>query len=273
MAQAMDFRGQYVLVTGASSGLGLEMAKDLASRHGANLILVARRRERLEALRDELQASHGTRSVVIAADMTRPDDVERVFREATDGRDVYGVILNAGVTYFGEAFDQPFPSIEAMISTNVTSLVRLTSLFGPYLVARKTGGGILLVSSLAGFTPMPYQAVYGATKAFVTSYGQALAEELGATGVSVSVFAPGGIATEMLENSGLQLKFKPGTAAIMNADHCARLAIDAFRARKPLYVPGGLNKLSTAMMKVAPRQLVVKNVAYIYRGALPRKPA
>lgn len=187
----MEFRGRHVLITGASSGLGLAMAKELARTHGAHLVLVARRRDRLEALREELEKSYGVQVAVIVADMTRSEDVERVFQEATAGRELYAAILNAGVTFFGHALEIPAGELEALIQTNVGSTVRLANAFARHLIERKNGGGVMLVSSVAGVSPLPYQAAYAASKAFLNSYGQALAEELRGSGVSISTFVPG----------------------------------------------------------------------------------
>jgi hypothetical protein len=270
MARPLDFRGRTVLVTGASSGLGKDMARILARDHGANLLLVARRRDALAALCSELSAQHKIKADFLVADLVNPVDVERIFDEATAQHSIYAVILNAGVTYFGQALEQPQASVEALLATNVSSTVRLTSRFVPYLIARQEQGGVLLVSSMAGFTPMPFQAVYGASKAFVTSYGQSLAEEVKATGVTVAVFAPGGIATEMLESSGISRKFKAGDVGIMASDACAREGLEAFRRRRGLHVPGGLNQLTSFVTRLAPRSFVAARVADIYRGALPK---
>ena len=101
----LDLRGRWTLITGASAGLGAEMARAVARDYGGNVIAVARRRDRLEALRDEIEPKYGTKLVPIAADMCNRDDVERLFTEATQGRDVYAAILNAGVTFYGEILD------------------------------------------------------------------------------------------------------------------------------------------------------------------------
>lgn len=264
----IDFRGQWVLVTGASSGLGREMAKQLVQEHGANVIAVARRRDRLESLRDEL--TNGS-SVVhpLVADLATPADVTRLVAEATELGDVRGVILNAGVTYYGHALDQDLEAFDKLLATNVTALVHLCQRFSRYFQAKKNDGGVLLVSSMAGFAPLPYQAAYAATKAFVTSYGRSLAYELKGKGVNVSVFAPGGIATEMLELSGLNRKFKAGDVGIMSAEECARLALDGFKKRRMLTVPGASNKLMAAGMKLAPNGVLLPAIAKIYEGSLP----
>ena len=261
----LDLRGRWTLVTGASSGLGLEMARAIARDHGGHVLAVARRRERLEALAEELRGRHGVQAHGLVADLSRPEDVERVFREATQGRQLHGALLNAGVTYWGEAVKLEPRAFQALLDTNVTSVVRLSSLLAPHLAASGTGGGLLLVSSVAGLIPVPYQAAYSGTKAFVLGYGQALAEELRPTGVSVTVFAPGGITTELLENSGLGQRFKAGDVGMMSAEACARHALRAFTGREGVCVPGLLNQTLALAARVLPRALLARRTAALYR--------
>lgn len=267
----MDFRNRWVLVTGASSGLGLEMARVLAREHGANIIAVARRVDRLAALKEELESRHGVQVVPLAADLSKAGEPQRLFEAAVAGRDVYGVVLNAGVTFYGHALEQAPADVESMVATNVTSLVELSQLFAGHLTRQGTPGGIMLVASMAGFSPLPYQTAYAATKAFVISFGRGLAYELRGTGVSVTVFAPGGIATEMLELSGLSRKFKAGDVGIMPADECARLAVESFSRRRELYVPGFLNRFLALSMKLLPHGFIIARSAGLYAGGLKPK--
>lgn len=271
MAKRLEFRGRHVLITGASSGLGLEMARQLARDHGANLVLVARRRDRLEALSSEISREFGVQTAVIAADMTRADDVERVFREATEGREIHAAILNAGVTFFGHALDITDGELDALVQTNVVSTVKLTNAFTRYLLDRHSDGGVMLVSSVAGVSPLPFQAVYGASKAFLNSYTQALAEELRGSAVSVSAFVPGGIDTEMMVKSGITGSSDSLKAFLMPVDRCARLAIEGFQRREVFYVPGPLYKLAALVSRLAPQRLVARQAAGIYRGSLPKR--
>jgi short-subunit dehydrogenase len=268
----MELRDRWVVVTGASSGLGREMARQLAGTHGANVVLVARRRDRLEELRAELESTHRVQARVLVADLARPEDVERVFRESTGGAPIDAVILNAGVTYFGPQLELDWSTYEAMVATNQTSVVRLTHLFVPYLLAQKRAGAVLLVTSVAGLIPAPYQAAYSGTKAFVTSFGQACAEELHGQDVSVSVFAPGGIATEMTHTSGLAAQFD-GSLALQSAEACAREGLRALLARKPLAVGGWLNRLQVFATRLVPRRLVLVIARTAFRRALAAKAA
>lgn len=263
---AMQFDSRWVLVTGASSGLGREMALQLARDHRANLVLVARRAERLQALKAELESAYGVRCHVIAADLADPVAVERLFAEATAVGEVYGVVLNAGVTHFGHHQALAWADFEKMLATNVTSLVRLASLFTPYLLAKNSGGGILLVSSIAGLLPVPYQAAYAGTKAFVTNFGQSLAAELRGENLSITVFSPGGIDTEMSRNS--DLKFFENTVFLQDAAACAREGIEAMRRRRSLHVPGFLNRNQLLLSRLVPRSLVGMLARNVYRKAL-----
>lgn len=261
----MIFRGRWILVTGASAGLGLEMARQLARDHQANLILVARRLDKLVALQQELQAAHGVECRVLAADLSNAADVDRVYHESV-AHDAYGVVLNAGVTYFGRHLEIDWAEFQSMLATNVTSVVRLATLFGNHFKERKHGGGIMLVGSIAGFLPVPYQAAYAATKAFVTHFGQGLYQELRGTGVSVTVFAPGGIATDMTNTGGLS--FFKDSMFVQSVESCAREGVDAFRKRRYVVVPGVLNRIQVFFARFAPRILLSTIAEFTYRQAL-----
>lgn len=264
--QAMNFTRRRILITGASSGLGLAMATQLAHRDQADLVLVARRLDRLTALKAELEGGTGISCQVIAADLSRAEDVERVFTEATAAGDIYGVILNAGVTHFGPHLDLAWPAFESLLATNVTSVVRLTSLFTPYLLERGQGGGVMVVSSMAGLLPVPFQAAYAGSKAFVTNFAQSLAEELRGRPVSVTVFSPGGIDTAMTRDS--QLRYFENTALLQDVDTCARDGLEAMRRRDGLAVPGRLNRAQLFATRFAPRKLITFMTGVTYRKAL-----
>lgn len=261
--------GKYTLVTGASSGLGAEIARHIAKDHKGNLILVARRRDRLEALAAELTAAHGIEAHCITADMTRPDEVARAYDEAVRDREVHAAVLNAGITYFGPALDLDTEGFEQMLATNVTSVVALTQRFVRHMLPRRDGA-VMIVSSLAGTIPTTYQAAYCGTKAFLNNYGLALSQELQGTGISLTVFVPGGIVTEMGERSGIARKFKRGDVGMMDADACARFAVRGMVARSRFVIPGALNQLNDLLLRFVPRTTTAGITARIYRDALPK---
>ncbi|MFO7907530.1 MAG: SDR family NAD(P)-dependent oxidoreductase [Pirellulaceae bacterium] len=265
MRGPIDLRGKWVLVVGASSGLGHSMSHVVARDYGGNLVLAARRRTRLVDLANTLRAQYGVEAVPCQTDLQNPADVERLVFESTSGRSLRGVLLNAGVTYYGRHCNISNELSDAIITTNLSSIVALTECFVKYFSQQPQGGGLLLVSSLASFLPLPYQALYGASKAFVTSFAHALREEIRETNVSITVFAPGGIATEMLEYSGLDKRFNRHGIWVMPAQRCAKLAVRAFVRRKSLAIPGVLNKLTYAVIRVTPRALVTRMAAMLYR--------
>ena len=262
----MNFTRRRVLVTGASSGLGLEMARQLANRDQADLVLVARRLDRLNELKAELEGSTGIRCQVIAADLSKPQDVDRVFAEATAAGEIYGVILNAGVTHFGKHLDMEWSGFESMLATNVTSVVRLVNLFTPYLIAQGREGGIMLVSSMAGLLPVPFQAAYAGTKAFITNFAQSLSEELRGEPVSVTVFSPGGIDTEMTRSS--KLNYFENTSLLQDATSCARDGLAAMQSRQVIHVPGALNRAQLFATRLTPRRFITRIAGVTYRKAL-----
>ena len=185
------------LITGASSGIGKELARLHASK-GGGLVMVARREDALLELKSELESKHDVEVRCISEDLSDPASPQRVFDQCqAENIEVEYLINNAGFGGHGRFYERPWDKDKAMIQVNVTSLVELTRLFLPEMVARNHGK-VLNTASTAGFIPGPLQAVYYATKAFVVSFSQAIDEELRSADVDVSVTAlcPGAVATE-----------------------------------------------------------------------------
>ena len=265
----LDLRDQWVLVTGASSGIGRDMAVQLARDHGAHVVAVARRAERLDALKTELESEFGVRVLPVVADLSTSAGTERVIAAATQEQPVVAAILNAGVTYYGRALELSDETFEAMLATNVTGLVRIANAMARFFIATQKPGGILLVSSMGCFAPLPYQTAYAATKSFVTSYGRGLATELKGTGVSVSVYTPGGVNTELIESSGLSRQFSPDSVGMMNCDVAARVGLNALVNRKALSIPGALNHFLALAFKLLPHGMLLPRIGATYAGGLP----
>ena len=150
-------------------------------------------------------------------------------------------------------------------------MVWLTQRFAQHILADSPGGGVMIVSSVAGTTATPFQAAYSGTKAFLNNFGMALAEELVGEPVSVTVFVPGGIATEMGEKSGTGRRFKKGDVGMMDADVCARRAVRGLLRRERFVIPGALNVFNDLVLRFTPRGLASAMAARIYRAALPPK--
>jgi hypothetical protein len=264
----MDFRGKWVWVTGASSGLGKEMARQLAFERGANLVLTARRAGLLEALKADLEANAKVSVKVLAGDMAISDDVQRLFEEASK-LELSAVVLNAGVTHFGRHSDFEWKDFERLIQINVVSTARLTSELVRDFEKKNVEARVMLVTSMAGIFPVPYQSAYSGSKAFLTAFGSALAHELKGTRVSVTVFAPGGIVTEMTAGE----KFQPLAGWLAPAEDVAREAISALELGPVLRAGGFINKLGTFVFRFLPRNLVLSQVGAPYRKALAQHAA
>ena len=186
--------GNTALVTGASSGIGAEFAR-LHAAKGGNLVLVARREDALNQLKSELENAYGIKATVIVADLAQPDSAEKIFA-ATESAEIQIDILinNAGFGGHGKFHERDLAKDQAMMQVNMVSLVNLTHLYLQRMVKRNSGK-ILHVASTAAFLPGPLQAVYYATKAFVVSFSQAIAQELADTNVTSTVLCPGAVAT------------------------------------------------------------------------------
>jgi len=243
--------GKTALVTGASSGLGLELAK-LFARDGHDLVVVARRRDHLEALATRLAAEHGVAARVIAEDLADPVAPRRIFEELRERRiEVEFLVNSAGFGTSGPFAASDLERELAMVQVNATSLMHLTRLFLPAMIARRSGR-ILNLGSTAGFQPGPGMAIYYATKAFVNSFTEALGYELRGTGVTATVSCPGATATEFGQISGNAESrlFHLGTTS---AGFVAAHAYRAMMKGKPMSLPGWRAKIGLQLLRFGSR--------------------
>jgi uncharacterized protein len=253
------------LITGASSGIGLELARIFA-RHGTNVILVARREDKLNTLAAELQAS-GVRADVIAADLTAPGAAGSLHaRVQSLGIDVDILVNNAGFGLYGPFLESPLDTDVAMIQLNVAALTELTWRFLPAMVARRNGR-IMNVASTASFFPGPLMAVYYATKAYVLSFSEAIANELQGSGVTVTALCPG------VTESGFAAAAKQEDSKLiagrtmMSSREVAEQGYAALMAGTPVAITGWSNKLSVLVPRLLPRRAL----AAVVRAAQERK--
>ena len=245
------------LITGASAGIGEAFARLLASR-GDNLILTARRIDRLQSLADELKQAYGTELVIIAVDLAKPDGASTLFSETEKrGLVVDLLINNAGFGKHGWFWDQSVATYTDMIQLNITTLITLCHLYLVGMRIRKRGG-IINVASIAGFPPAPNFSVYAATKAFVVSFSQALAIEARADGVTVSTLCPGSTATEFqaVADDKPELTTAQVQATMQSAEDVARAGLKGYEASKVIVVSGILNKIYIAALGALPRSIV-----------------
>jgi short-subunit dehydrogenase len=251
------------LVTGSSSGIGAEIARDLA-RRGHGLTLVARREDRLKALADELAQAHNIRTEVIAADLTDassrgelPTEIER------RGLTVDILVNNAGFSTMGPVHTGERDDELAMVRTNIEAVVDLCTLFVPGMVARRQGA-ILNTASTAAFQPLPGQAVYGASKSFVLSYGRALGTELKGTNVTVTTLCPGPVETGFAEAAGLTDaeagESLPKFMWVPPQD-VAKAAVAGMAAGRAVVIPGAANRVGAMLGYLTPKAFILPFLA------------
>lgn len=253
------------LITGASSGIGYALAENFAA-DGFDVVLAARSVAKLEALADKLQTRFGITATVIAADLETAHGAAQLHAEIKRRDIVISALANnAGYGSFGEFKDSSLDTELAMMQLNMLTLVALTKLCMPDLVATK--GKVLNVASIAAFQPGPYMAVYYATKAFVLSFSEAIAEELDGTGVTVTALCPG------LTASGFQDKADMNKSALVKgkklptSEEVAALGYQAMQRGQRVYVPGVQNWLFTQSVRFTPRSMVTAMVKKLSKPA------
>jgi len=263
MALPVPKENTTAVVTGASSGIGADIARELA-RRGHGVTLVARREDRLKALADELAGAHRVRTEVIAADLTDADSRAELPAQL-DARGLTPdiVVNNAGFTTMGPVHRADRAGELAMVRTNVEAVVDLCTLFVPGMVTRHRGA-VLNTASTAAFQPLPGQACYGASKAFVLSYGRALGAELRGTGVTVTTLCPGPVETGFAEAAGMTDdeagEALPKFMWVPAAD-VARAAVDGLDAGRPVVIPGAANRAAASLAQLAPKGWILPLMA------------
>ena len=243
------------LVTGASSGIGLEIARELASLEH-DVVLVARREDLLTAAASSIARHSGVRAVALPADLAKPDGAGRlVARLAAETISVDVLVNNAGFGLYGPFVESPLARDLEMIQVNITSLTALTRLLLPPMLARGSGR-ILNVASTAAFQPGPLMTVYYATKAYVLSFSEALARELAGTGISVTALCPGRTATEFQQTARMHPKRAADRMPMAGSAEVARAGVAGMLAGRTLVVPGLGNRVVTTVVRWLPRRFV-----------------
>ncbi|HKF41859.1 MAG TPA: SDR family oxidoreductase [Thermoanaerobaculia bacterium] len=262
-------RAQTALITGASSGIGSELAK-LAAADGCGLVLVSRRQDRLEALASDLSVAHGIAARVLTADLARPGSPRRIFEDLEKERVAVDILVNnAGLGLYGEFSTSDLDRQLEVVEVNVVALTELTRLLLPGMIERGRGR-ILNVASTAAFQPGPYMAVYYATKAYVLSFSEALAEELKETGVTVSALCPGPVTTEFQEVAGVDAALFP-KPLVMEASDVARAGWAAAKRGKRVVIPGIANRVMKETVRFSPRRLVTAAAGRLQKKRDPGK--
>jgi uncharacterized protein len=244
-----------VLITGASSGIGAALAKVFAA-HGHELVLVARRQDRLEALAGEIAAAGRPRPTVITVDLERRDGASAIAAELSSlALEPAIVVNNAGFGLTGAAAALSRDEQLAMIDLNVRALTELSLMFVDSLARHR--GGILNVASLAAFLPGPGMAVYYASKAYVLSFSEALHRELAERGVRVTALCPGPVPTGFQARAGMRLPAAARTLELP-AERVAQIGYDAFMAGKRVVIAGIGNRIVVSLMRLVPNALILR---------------
>jgi short-subunit dehydrogenase len=250
---AKQLTGKRALVTGASSGIGIEFARQLAQQ-GASLVVTARRKERLDALAEALRKEHGVEVDVVVCDLGKPDGARALFAATEESAKPIDVLINnAGFGTRASLVDVPWEKTLEEMQLNMISLTELSRRFAAVMKSRG-GGHILNVASIGGFLPTPRFASYGAGKSYVRNFSEALAYELADSGVRVCCLCPGATETEFSDVAGL--KIQPWQKLVfMSAERCARIGLGAlFRGRRSI-VSGLLNSFAMFLTRFIPRRL------------------
>ena len=251
------------LVTGASSGIGVEIARDLA-RRGHGVTLVARREDRLQELADELAAAHGVRTEVIGADLAEPGSRAAVVDEVAErGLTIEVLVNNAGLSTSGPVHRSDVEAELRMVRVDVEAVVELCSRVLPAMVARGRGA-VLNVASVGSFQPLPGQAGYGAAKAFVLSYTQGIQGEVRGTGVTVTALCPGPVRTGFGEAAGLDPAASEAALPSfmwVEADEVARAGVAGLDRGRSVIIPGSANAVAAQAGRLVPRSVLVPLLA------------
>jgi short-subunit dehydrogenase len=259
------FKNKTVLVTGASSGIGLAIAKALSKR-GANLILTARSENKLNEVAESLRKT-GSKAYVFVGDLSIPNAGETLYNTITQaGLSVDLLINNAGYGRWGKFTDFEREDYAKMIQLNITSLTDLCHLFIPDMV-KKGSGGIINVGSIASFSPVPYGNVYSSSKAYVLNFTEALRYEYQNKGIQIMALCPGGtksnfstVASENSEKITAKVNQMEASSSMLSAETVANECLDAFLKNKMYVVTGRSNKIMTALGRHLPRKMML-NIA------------
>jgi len=251
MADTTDFKGKWAIVTGASAGIGTALARELAS-HGANLILTARRKDRLESLAAEL-TTKGIEVRTVVADLNDPAAPQQIY-DATEGAGLAVDILvnNAGLGQFGAFVQSEMEQELSQVRVNCEAVVRLTRLFVPRMVERKRGW-IMILASTASFQPVPYISTYAATKAFDRMFALGLAEEVARFGVKVTALCPGPTESEFFSVARAESLKSHGA---QSAEDVARIGVAALARGKRTIVPYFSGWFTSLLVRVLPNGLI-----------------
>lgn len=243
------------LVTGASKGIGLALAREFA-QHGHDLILIARDQVVLSTISEELQTTYKVKVAFKAADLSQEGSAKQLYSELqAEGHQVNCLVNNAGIGYMGPYIDMDDKLLHDLMYINMISLSELTRLYVADFV-RQNEGSVLQVASTAAFQPGPYMAAYYASKAYVVSLSHAIARELKGTNVSLSILCPGATSTNFFSAAKMENSFlEKGYAGMMSSESVAKIAYKGLLQRKLFIIPGFMNKIMSYASSMSPKSI------------------
>lgn len=256
-----QWQGKWALITGASAGIGVALARELAAG-GTNLVLTARRRDRLAGLAGELSSKHGIRTLVCVTDLAQDSGPQEIFAFTEDkGIGIDLLVNNAGFGAYGEFQKMKADRLLEMVRVNVSAVVHLTHLYLPAMIARGSGD-ILILASTAAFQAVPYITTYAATKSFDLQFAEGLAEEVRQYGVRVCALCPGSTESEFLQVAGQRhhTRRPPETARKV-----AQVGLRALASGKSSVISGFTNWLGAETVRLAPRRMVTRIAGGMFR--------
>ena len=267
MADRWRYAARWALITGASAGIGEAFARQLAAK-GMNLVLAARREDRLRAIGAELEHAHGVAVVPVASDLARPGEAERLWARASEGRTIHLLVNNAGFGARGPFHEIPLARQVEMVQVNCTAVLELAH--HALNAMRENGeGGIINVSSIAAFQPVASLATYAASKAFVLSLSEAIWSEVRDSGIRVIALCPGRTPTEFQAVAGT------GSAdsafGVRSPDQVVAAALEALETGRSYEVPGLENYLASWLVRVLPRSAVTRAAKRLVQRAAEKK--
>jgi uncharacterized protein len=249
---------QTALITGASGGIGLELAREFA-KDGYNLVLVARSKDKLEGIAADFAKQYNISATVIAKDLSKASAPDELYNELKmQDIQIDALVNNAGFATYGKFVEIPLEQELQEMQLNMVTLTHLSKLFGKDMVTRKNGK-ILNIASTASFQPGPLMAVYYATKSYVLSFSEAIANELEGTGVTVTVLCPGPTESGFQERANMQ-ESKLVQSGLMKTDDVAARGYAALKRGQTVVIPGFMNQMLALSPRFLPRKMITKTV-------------
>jgi len=259
----IELRGRTVVVTGATRGLGKQIALYLAVHEGANLVLVGRNRSGLEEVAGQIAARCSVAVRIIVQDLLENGSARKIFKGVQE-LDVFGLVNNAGSTYYGHTEASRIDIFRSIIELDLQIVVELSLLFLSRF--KEAGEGFIFnITSLASFVPVPYQAVYAAAKSAAQSFSESLAEENRGSRIVVSTFAPAGIVTDIITESGLTLHMQKHRYVYLTPERAAEMAVRALKRGRRLIIPGLVNRFIYSLINLLPRPMLIAASGRVFR--------